>query len=360
MTTPQQHYWYNGRPVRPHPGLPHWHVVDPGPAGNDAALHIALFDAADGQVRAEVHWLRRDRDIAVAELWRRGSPETRLWRREYPPGAPGWHPYRDVLGQVTRVTGRSLPPDLRKHVARVEAEETPAPPAQKAGYVGSRISGALPAGAEAERVPGRDERAAPVLTGGLDYSRSPVTRPAARGGGQAAGALPHAEEPQNGPLQLVVTDYEGRTGDRDHITRSEKGLIPTAAIAHLKGVNGEMPGDHRNRRGQKWQDFKDDIRTNGIKNPVFITVDYGAEPQISEGSQLRDAAVELRLPQVPVEIRYFGHAEREGSVYERMPETGGPELANHRAARPAASRYPKATGSGIASPGGHAHPGKMR
>jgi hypothetical protein len=124
--TVRQRYWYNGRPVRPHPGLPHWHVVEPGPAGNDAALHIALFDAADGEVRAEVHWLRRDRDIAVAELWRRGNPESQLWRREYPPAAPGWHPYRDVLGEVTRVTGRPLPPGLREHVARVEAEETPA------------------------------------------------------------------------------------------------------------------------------------------------------------------------------------------------------------------------------------------
>ena len=128
MTTPQQHYWYDGRPVRPHPGLPHWHVVEPGPAGDDAALHIALFDAADGEVRAEVHWLRRDRDVAVAELWRRDNPETRLWRKEYPAGAPGWHPYRDVLREVTRVTGRPLPPELHEHVSQVEAEEAPPRP----------------------------------------------------------------------------------------------------------------------------------------------------------------------------------------------------------------------------------------
>jgi hypothetical protein len=121
-----QHYWYNGHPVRRHPGLPHWLVVeDLRPPGSDAALHIALFSAGEGEVRAEVHWLRRDRDAAVAELWRRGDPETLLWRREYSPAVPGWHPYRDVLGEVVRVTGQPLPAELAGHVARVEAEERP-------------------------------------------------------------------------------------------------------------------------------------------------------------------------------------------------------------------------------------------
>lgn len=121
--------------------------------------------------------------------------------------------------------------------------------------------------------------------------------------------------------QLTVRDYEGTTGRSDHITRGEEGLIPTAAIAHLHGVKGEVPGAHARRQGQAWEDFKAGIAARGITSPVFITVDHGQEPKISEGNHRRDAAVELGMPHVPVEIRYFGHAEQQGSVLDRMPKT---------------------------------------
>jgi 8-oxo-dGTP diphosphatase len=114
-----------------------------------------------------------------------------------------------------------------------------------------------------------------------------------------------------------VREYEGTVGDPSHITRSEEGLMPTSAVAGLPGNRGERPGEHRNRQGGAWEDFKRDIAANGIRNPIFITVDHGQEPRISEGNHRRDAAVELGLPHVPVEVRYFGHAEREGLVQDR-------------------------------------------
>ena len=111
---------------------------------------------------------------------------------------------------------------------------------------------------------------------------------------------------------LEVKDYEVQTGNRTHITRIEQGTIPTAAIAHMRGERGEWPGEHRNRQGQRWESFKNDIRQNGIKSPIFILVDPGKPPRISEGNHRRDAALELGMDRVPVEIRYFGHSEREG------------------------------------------------
>jgi hypothetical protein len=114
-------------------------------------------------------------------------------------------------------------------------------------------------------------------------------------------------------LRLTVREYEGDTGDRSHITRTETGMVPTLAIADLPGARGERPGGH-SRQGERWEALKADIAANGIRSPIFITVDYGNEPQISEGNNRRDVAVELSLPCVPVEIRYFGHAERQGTV----------------------------------------------
>ena len=152
----------------------------------------------------------------------------------------------------------------------------------------------------------------------------PGCRTADLGDLPAAAANPLAAEPQ-----LDISEYEGRVGDPTHITRSERGLMPTEAIAHLHGVKGELPGEHRNRQGPEWAAFKRHIAANGVEHPVFITVDHGQEPKISEGNHRRDAAVELGLPNVPVEVRYFGHSERQGTVMDRMRRTAGP-----RAKRP--------------------------
>lgn len=112
---------------------------------------------------------------------------------------------------------------------------------------------------------------------------------------------------------LETHDYEGVAGNPRHITRTQRGTVPTRAIAKMDGASGERPGKHARRQGQDWQDFVDDVRANGVQKPIFITVDDKG-PRISEGNHRRDAAVEAGLARVPVEIRYFGHAERDTPV----------------------------------------------
>jgi hypothetical protein len=116
---------------------------------------------------------------------------------------------------------------------------------------------------------------------------------------------------------MVAKEYEGEVGNRSHITRGERGELPIGAVQHMRGARGEQPGEHRNRIGTDWDAFKDDIARNGIKEPIFITVDHGQEPQLAEGNHRRDAAVELGMTHIPAEVRYFGHAEHEGTVEER-------------------------------------------
>ena len=114
---------------------------------------------------------------------------------------------------------------------------------------------------------------------------------------------------------LTATEYDGESGRRDHTTRLEEGTIPTAAITHLKGESGEIRGEHRNRIGRRWDTFLADIRKNGIQEPILILKDPGSEAVISEGNHRLDAAVELGLEEVPVDIRYFGKSEQEGLAY---------------------------------------------
>ena len=164
----------------------------------------------------------------------------------------------------------------------------------------------------------KDDRRKGIATGMWDKAREvdPQVSHNTSEGGQTDAGRSWAQTTSARIAALEVHDYEGRTGDPSHITRSEKGMIPTSAIAGLEGVKGEKPGEHRNRQGERWEEFKRDIAENGIRNPLFITRDYGEEPKISEGNHRRDVAVELGLSHVPAEIRYFGHAERQGLVHE--------------------------------------------
>ncbi|HEY2638975.1 MAG TPA: ParB N-terminal domain-containing protein [Streptosporangiaceae bacterium] len=127
---------------------------------------------------------------------------------------------------------------------------------------------------------------------------------------------------------IIKHDYAGQVGSKNHITRTETGRLPTSAIAHLKGVSGEKPGEHTTRGGPEFESLKADVARNGVQQPIFITVDHGEEPKISEGNNRRDAAVATGQQTVPVEIRYFGHAEQQGSVAERAADATAPHDFN--------------------------------
>ena len=109
----------------------------------------------------------------------------------------------------------------------------------------------------------------------------------------------------------------GEVGNKRHITRVEKGTAPTDVVASYSGAKGEVRGEHRNRLGARWQEFLEDIKENGIKEKIFITVDHNDRPVISVGNHRIEAAGELGLESVPVEIRYFGHSEKQGVLGTR-------------------------------------------
>lgn len=137
-------------------------------------------------------------------------------------------------------------------------------------------------------------------------------------GVQLAAWQHEARDPHTGEwIGLTVNSYQGTPGSLRHITRTEEGQIPLAAIADLKGREGEQPGEHTTMTPERFEALKADIAANGIRNPIFITVDPGMPPEISEGSNRRDAAAALGMTHVPALVRYFGHSEEKGTVTER-------------------------------------------
>lgn len=114
---------------------------------------------------------------------------------------------------------------------------------------------------------------------------------------------------------LNVETYIGKQGEKTHLTRKETGTIPTDKIKHLQGESGEIRGEHRHKQNEEWEKFKQDIKENGIQYPIFIIKEPNKKPTIWEGNHRLDAAIELGLKEVPVEIRYFGKSEINGLAY---------------------------------------------
>lgn len=119
---------------------------------------------------------------------------------------------------------------------------------------------------------------------------------------------------------MIIENFEGTEGSRRDITRIETGNVKTQSIAHLPGACGEIRGNHIRRHGEKWEAFKKDIAENGIKERISIFKDPGEDAVIREGNHRLDAALELGLETVPVEIRYFGHSEKTGLVTDHQTQ----------------------------------------
>lgn len=150
----------------------------------------------------------------------------------------------------------------------------------------------------------------------INVSRQTVAAPLRGTTGTRVNLRKPGKTPTIQPLSSV-RDYPGEVGNDQHLTRIETGNIPLKSIANLIGARGEKPGEHRNKMGKDWAEFVADIKANGVKEPIFITVDYNDNPKISEGNHRRDAAIEAGLDSVPVEIKYYGRSEQQGSVTNR-------------------------------------------
>jgi len=146
------------------------------------------------------------------------------------------------------------------------------------------------------------------------------------GVGDAAKAVGKAVRRSVGNLpapRLERNSWEGRVGEMSHLTAKEEGFVPTEYIADLQGARGEIRGQHRNRQGKDWEDFKKDIQDRGIQQPIFIVSEPGFGPRIYNGNHRLDAALELGLSEVPIEARYFGKQEDMGfleDLYRKRTE----------------------------------------
>lgn len=117
-------------------------------------------------------------------------------------------------------------------------------------------------------------------------------------------------------------DYEAGPSTQTAIQRGE---IELNDISSLPGRNGEnhewtewtnpKDGQVHNYFGDyhetKWNNFLEDIKQNGILDPIAIDVEKDGSIKIYEGNHRVQAALQLGLQSVPVEIRYYGNSQRD-------------------------------------------------
>jgi len=130
---------------------------------------------------------------------------------------------------------------------------------------------------------------------------------------------------------LKVEEYYGKKGRKDHITRYEKGTIPTKEALKLNPpirYHGRRKWHMRdgeryfgNYSEERWNALLEDIRKNGIKTDLWIQADPGKEAELMEGNHRVQAAAQVGLPTVPVYIRYYGLREEDGLVAPQVRRT---------------------------------------
>ena len=130
---------------------------------------------------------------------------------------------------------------------------------------------------------------------------------------------------------LKVEEYIGKKGRKDHITRYEKGTIPTKEaltlnppIRHHGRRKWHMRDGERyfgNYSEERWNALLEDIRKNGIKTDLWIKADPGKEAELMEGNHRVQAAAQIGLPTVPVNIQYYGLREEDGLVAPQVRRT---------------------------------------
>lgn len=116
---------------------------------------------------------------------------------------------------------------------------------------------------------------------------------------------------------------EGYEAGKSTWTACQEGTVTLDCIMDVPGKHGEKRewwewngtmrfGDYSE---EQWNKFLNDIKRNGIQNPLLFFVEKDLTFVLAEGNHRREAAKQLGLTEVPVEIRYYGNSQKESSTW---------------------------------------------
>ena len=115
--------------------------------------------------------------------------------------------------------------------------------------------------------------------------------------------------------------WDGEIGNWRHITGKQEVFAPPQALASIPGEKGEIRkwaadrSSFGNYSAKDWAEFVADVKKRGVVDPILITKD-GRGFRVSEGNHRIQAAIQAGIPEIPVEVRYFGKSESAGLLLE--------------------------------------------
>lgn len=121
---------------------------------------------------------------------------------------------------------------------------------------------------------------------------------------------------------LAVGDYGA--GDDSKETYFQKGILTLDTLTNATGFNGEQRQWTEGRYGpgkyfglykeEDWYEFLEDIKANGIKEPVQLQMNSDGSLYIWEGNHRVEAAKQLGLTEIPAKVYYMGQSQQEHKI----------------------------------------------
>lgn len=123
----------------------------------------------------------------------------------------------------------------------------------------------------------------------------------------------------------ITFDNKMERGSQYTLTQIREGFVPTSFISKIPGLNNEKR-NWKERSGvnmfgnypeKDWLAFLQNIREQGILEPLLIFVEENGDILISEGNHRKEAAIQLGFKEVPVEIRYFANSQESVFTFDK-------------------------------------------
>lgn len=122
--------------------------------------------------------------------------------------------------------------------------------------------------------------------------------------------------------KLAVGDY-GK-GDDTKETYMQTGILALNTLDNAVGFRGEQRQWTEDVYGdgkyfglyseEKWNEFLEDIETNGVQDPVVINVNSDGSIKIWEGNHRVEACRQLGINQIPAKVYYMGGSQDEYKI----------------------------------------------
>lgn len=121
---------------------------------------------------------------------------------------------------------------------------------------------------------------------------------------------------------LATGDY-GKGNDSKE-TYFQRGILSIDTLLNATGFNNEQrqwttdrygPGKYFGLYSEKqWEKFLEDIKANGMQEPIQLQVNSDGSLKIWEGNHRVEAAKQLGLTEIPAKIYYMGQSQQEFKI----------------------------------------------